>query len=111
MISSYEGFKVLPLAYPVLVWIIPSNTLNTLYCAPNKIFEYALCEIPSISNELPAMREIYRQFNIGKTVNFTPVHLADAILEIDKNYKLYNGFKDFLDRTDTQDIINSIRTK
>lgn len=65
-------------------------SLNTLYCAPNKIFEYSRFGVPMISNDVPALRYEFNKFNAGIAVeDFSPRGLAAAILEIENNYEEY----------------------
>jgi glycosyltransferase involved in cell wall biosynthesis len=65
------------------------NALNTLYCAPNKIYEYASYKVPMLSNDVPALAYQFDTFNAGKTVPlFNPEEIASKILEIDENYEV-----------------------
>lgn len=81
--------------------------LNVLYCAPNKVFEYAQFGIPMLSNELPALDYIYNQFNCGKSVRaFEPKMLAEAIIKIDENYDFYSKrSKEFFESVNLEKII------
>lgn len=66
------------------------NALNTLYCAPNKIFEYSKFGIPMISNDVPALKSDFEKFQSGIVVsNFAPEYIAQAILSIESNYMIY----------------------
>ncbi len=38
------------------------------HALPNKIFEYALCGVPTIASDLPEMKSIIETYKIGKTV-------------------------------------------
>jgi glycosyltransferase involved in cell wall biosynthesis len=81
--------------------------LNVLYCAPNKVFEYAQFGIPMLSNELPALDYIYNQFNCGKSVRaLEPKMLAEAIIKIDENYDFYSKrSKEFFESVNLEKII------
>ncbi len=37
---------------------------------PNKLFEYIMAGIPTLCSDLPAMREIVEQYNIGKSISY-----------------------------------------
>lgn len=87
------------------------STLNTLYCAPNKIHEYSLFNVPSISNDLPAMKEIYSKYSIGEIVDYDSNQIAEAILHISDNYGDYTGFDAFLSQTDPERMILSLIDK
>lgn len=84
------------LAYIGVLSYFPSSTdlqstLNVLYCAPNKLYEYSSFGIPMIANDLPALSQTFRQYNAGLcTMQFTPDHLAALIKEIDNNYENYS---------------------
>lgn len=42
-----------------------TDTLNNLYCAPNKIYEYASVELPMIANENPTIEKFFKCYGIG----------------------------------------------
>ena len=60
------------------------RTLNPLYCAPNKIFEYSKYGIPMISNDVPALRYSYMEFHCA-TVSISSCCREDD--EDEKNNK------------------------
>lgn len=67
------------------------HALNTLYCAPNKIFEYSNFGIPMISNDVPALKFQFDKFNSGIAVSdFTPEKIAHAVIAITENYQTYS---------------------
>ncbi len=74
---------------------IPGNmyqSLNTLYCAPNKIYEYAYYNLPVISNELLALSEVFSKHKFGIALEkFEPLEIASAILYIDQNYDSFSN--------------------
>lgn len=43
----------------------PTDTPNNLYCAPNKVYEYAGAGLPIISNDNPTVREELEKYSIG----------------------------------------------
>lgn len=83
--------------------------LNVLYCAPNKVFEYAQFGIPMLSNALPALNHIYSEYKCGLSVqSFNPKKLAEAIVEIDENYDFYSSnSKSFFESVDVAEIIRN----
>lgn len=90
-----------------------NNVLNTLYCAPNKIFEYSMFGIPMISNDLPSLKLSFEEYNSGIVVkSFTPREIAKSIIHIDENYKLFqNGANNFFDSVDvSQQYMKVIRS-
>lgn len=87
-----------------------NNILNTLYCAPNKIFEYSKYNIPMISNDVPALSQIYREYNSGIVYNNNSgKEIANIILEIHNNYEKYKeGSKSLYDSVDLDYIYSKI---
>lgn len=83
------------------------QVLNVLYCAPNKIFEYAQFGIPMISNRTPSLETIYQNYKCGIGVDFEDLDdLAGKIMEIDKKYDFYSkNSKSFFDSVNIEDII------
>ncbi|SEJ29147.1 hypothetical protein SAMN04488018_12213 [Myroides marinus] len=67
-----------------------SETLNTLYCAPNKIYEYSKFSIPMISNDVPALDFLFKKFKCGEISCDEAQSIASKILEIDKFYSNYS---------------------
>lgn len=56
---------------------------NHLYAAPNKLFEYAMAGVPSISTETPEVRRILKIHNIGRTYRGgDPESLAGIVAEM-----------------------------
>jgi len=73
-----------------------SNSLNTLFCAPNKIFEYSKYSIPMLSNDIPALKFLFDSFHSGLVSNNDSFSIAQAILDIDENYSDYSRGSDEL---------------
>lgn len=65
-----------------LVLYKPVN-LNNLYAAPNKMFEYIMAGVPCVGSDLPYIREILLDSDIGVVFKpGDPVDLARAIMEL-----------------------------
>lgn len=90
----------------------PTSSLNALYCAPNKIWEYARFGLPSLSSSSPALDTIFARYNMGAMYDDTkPDTVAKAIEEIEDNYEQMSiGAKKYYDDTDMYEIIESILT-
>ena len=68
-----------------------NSVLNALYCAPNKIFEYARYRIPIIGNDIPGLRSVINEYGNGvivKEVNKEEV--KKAIKRIEADYDKYS---------------------
>lgn len=86
------------------------SILNTLYCAPNKIWEYSKFGVPMIGNDLPALRSMFLEFKNGCCVkNLEKDEIKEAILKIDSSYEKYSSAsKVFYDSIDINDTISQI---
>lgn len=89
------------------------SILNTLYCAPNKSWEYAMFGVPVISNELPALRMQYLEYGNGISFgDFDKDSIINAIRKIDANYVKYSKAAEyFYNSVDTKDIISEVLSK
>lgn len=70
--------------------------LNTLYCAPNKIFEYSKYGVPMIGNDVPALRIMLDGYGSGICVDrLSAQGIADAVKVISTDYDRFkeNSFK------------------
>lgn len=109
------------LLYTQLAWAgvlsyFPVNTslqdvINPLYCAPNKIFEYAKFAKPMISNDIPALRQIFEKYNCGRIIEdpITAEGIAREIQNISDHYtELCEGAKRYYDSVDVKSIISDL---
>lgn len=88
---------ITPYAYAALLTYLPSrkcgnqSVLNALYCAPNKIYEYAKFGIPMIGNDVPGLDLPFKLYNIGRIYHGSGVEEMKAVLnDIDNNYATLN---------------------
>ena len=57
------------------------DSLNTLFCAPNKTWEYSKFAKPMLSNDVPALAAIMERFHCGISVDFHRPHDLERALE------------------------------
>jgi glycosyltransferase involved in cell wall biosynthesis len=58
----------------------PDYSLNVRYCLPNKLFEYMMAGVPTLSSSLDAIAEILTTYDVGRvTVSLEPEAVAGAI--------------------------------
>jgi len=83
------------------------NKLNHVFCAPNKIWEYAGFGLPMICNDLPALQIGVEAKGAGLCVNIEDQRQIElALLNIDKNYEKYSRCSyQLYDSVDVRDIV------
>lgn len=65
-----------------------ASQLNSLYCAPNKIFEYAGYGIPMVGTDVLGLKIPFEKYDIGICCNDLSVKsIIDAVESIEKNYE------------------------
>jgi len=69
----------------------PFDGLNNIYCASNKIFEYAQSGLPVVSTNQPPLRHVIQTYGIGRLVgkSDSPEQLASVIRDVAKNKPEY----------------------
>lgn len=100
-------------AYIGIVVYDGDNSLNCAYCAPNKIWEYSMFEIPMLYNNIPGLKNTIGAYNAGELVSLTDKESVKlAINKISDNYENYKkGSKLFYDSCHIDIIINQIINK
>lgn len=86
------------------------SILNTVYCAPNKIWEYSRFSVPMISNDLPALKYHFDKYKDGIAIeNWNKQSIKEAIEKIDKSYVDYaHNAKKMFDAYDIKDEVHKI---
>lgn len=87
-----------------------SDSLNTMYCAPNKIWEYSGFGVPMIANKIPGLKYTVEVNGAGKCVDTDSVkELQNAIREIDSNYARYsNNALSFYESCDVRSLLLNV---
>lgn len=114
-----EHLKVTSYAHiGILSYVITNNIrhylpFNAMYCAPNKIYEYANFGIPMIGNNIPGLNYPFEKYNIGKCAEqLTAVKIAEAIQAIELNYsEMSKKCIDFFNSVNLEEIIIKIIDK
>lgn len=88
-----------------------SAVINPLYCAPNKIFEYARYGIPMISNDIPGLFYIFSQFGCGEVI-CDPMDTFTIKETIEKIFSQYSSYSEnairYYESINVKSIIKSI---
>lgn len=111
-IIDHEGKKKIDEIYPNTFWaghisaplhleitshakigvaVYAENSLNNLFCAPNKTYEYAGFGIPSLCNDVPGLVESVGLFGAGLCVNWNDTaSIREGIKKILGDYDYYS---------------------
>jgi len=86
------------------------SDLNALYCAPNKIFEYAGFSVPMIGSDVLGLIEPFEKYNIGFTWDEQHEEsFYEAIEKVEANYSLMSeNCKIFYNSVDLHRIVGDI---
>ncbi len=89
------------------------SMLNTIYCAPNKIWEYTGFGIPMIANEIPGLKYPIEKYNAGICTNTEDKEcIKEAIEKIMTDYDMYaKGALAMYDSVDVDNIIQDVVEK
>ena len=110
-VKSPMHLSVTSNAYIGLVTYEPQD-INCIYCAPNKIWEYAGFGIPMIANDIPGLVYSVGVNRCGVcTDTDSPDSIVSAVKEIEMNYEEYSrSAKSFYESCNIQNIVNQIIT-
>ena len=86
------------------------DKLNALYCAPNKIFEYAAFGVPMIGTDVPGLYLPFSTYGIGYTCQpYTTAKVIENIDRINARYEeLRLNCKKFYTDLNMDKIVNNI---
>lgn len=80
-------------AYVGLCLFEPIST-SYKFALPNKLFEYAMSELPVIATELPAIKKVISNYNFGILISESlEISELKTALELLNSQNLYNRFK------------------
>lgn len=65
--------------------------LNNVFCAPNKIWEYAGFGIPSLSNNAPSLVQVFEANMCGVSVEFDSAGILDGVRRIERHIQMYEA--------------------
>ena len=86
-----------------------NDCLNSIYCAPNKIYEYSKFGLPMIGNDIPGLKYTIEHLGAGICVKKMDKEIIkEAILKISNNYEEYKQHsQDLYDSVDIKEIIRN----
>lgn len=105
---KYAHVALLP--YKPAYNIKSQSPLNALYCAPNKIFEYAGYGVPMVGTDVLGLREPFERYNIGICCSdLSPTSIASAIQKVAQNHSEMSArCLEYYGSVDFDKIVNSI---
>ena len=72
------------------VVVYDDSTLNNVFCAPNKIFEYAAYGIPMLTNDVPGLVDTVGRFGAGICLSdLSSERVTDALRSLDNSYDTF----------------------
>lgn len=85
-------------------------SLNTIYCAPNKIWEYSGFGIPMLANDIPGLKNTVERYNAGLCIDMNDSDsIKSAIYKIEDQYDVFSkNSKKMYDDCDTASIVENI---
>lgn len=89
--GGVDSDKLHPITCDADIGVIPYFGVdeNNYFCSPNKLFEFAIAELPFICNDLPFLREIIMQYGNGITADLgDPVKIAVEINKVMNDFEL-----------------------
>ncbi|GBD87630.1 spore coat protein SA [bacterium BMS3Abin03] len=76
------------------VALIENISKSYYYALPNKLFEYIMAEIPVLVSNLPQMKQVIDEYEVGIAVNPNDKEeVKDALKKLATDKNLYNKFK------------------
>lgn len=86
------------------------SCLNNVFCAPNKIYEYAKFNIPFIASKNLALIEKTNEYNSGICIDFNDVdEIKNAIYKIENDYDSYKlGSKAMYSSVNNLEVVKGI---
>lgn len=89
------------------------SSLNNIFCAPNKLWEFSNFSIPMIGNKIPGLLNTIEKNKMGICVDFTcKKEIMAAIDRIDSNYNFFEGnAKKFYDDYNYEEEVGYIMSK
>lgn len=89
------------------------SVLNSIYCAPNKTFEYGMFGIPMIGNNIPGLKYVFETSDCGVCMDgFSVDSICNAIYKIETHYTNYSmGAMNYYNKTDSRREVEEILSR
>lgn len=89
------------------------TSLNNMFCAPNKVFEYSCYGIPILGNDIPGLKFCIESIGFGECADFNCIDsIALSITKIINNYSKYaEKAKQFFEQNEYYDNMSKLFTQ
>jgi len=86
------------------------DSLNSIFCAPNKIWEYSAFGVPTLCQDIPGLRYTIGTAGAGVCVDSQSVDaIISAVRIIEANYSVHSQrAREFYESVDTTDVVGRI---
>ena len=86
------------------------SSINNMFCAPNKIFEYAKYGVPMLGSDIPGLQLTVEKYDAGICVDMNDVsEITSAIDKMSKEYESYKiGTKELYDSVDNMVTLKNL---
>ena len=107
---EYADIALLPYHPGAVEGVKGFSAFNALYCAPNKIYEYAGKNIPMIGTDVPGLRLPFEKYNIGVCCrDLKPETIVEMVRYVDAHHEeMKKNLQLFYDSTDIDEIVDRI---
>lgn len=86
-----------------------NDSLNKVYCAPNKIYEYSGFGIPMLANDIPGLKNTIGRAGAGECIELVTENIIEAIEKIELKYEIYSkNAKKFFKKTDNLETMKKL---
>lgn len=85
-------------------------SLNNIFCAPNKIYEYSAYGIPMLGNQIPGLKYTVEQQNMGLCADYEDVQsVVAAIRRLDASHESFSrNAHQFFRQTDLSTMLDEL---
>lgn len=86
-----------------------ADSLNKVFCAPNKIYEYSSFGTPIIANNIPGLKNTIGSFGAAECIEMNKSNVINAIKQIENDYERYsNNAKKFFESTNNVETMKEL---
>ena len=89
-----------------------NDSLNKVFCAPNKIYEYSGFGVPMLANDIPGLKNTVGNAGAAQCIELMKDNIIDAIKRLEEDYELYSeNAKRFFSKTDNYQTMKQLMEK